>query len=344
MAPHDPRVSGPRAPRPPVGSARRRRAVAASDPSARCLPPNRTRTGAAVLVRQPASDVPDRAGVALPPNAPPLASGGRRLAAGHAPRRVGLQVAGLDPRRTQRAAHPRRGSSIGHRQGGGGPPALHLAGCRGASVSVSPTTHSPADRTHRDQGVERSGIVGEATPSPRHSAPTTCGACPSNVARRAASPPDRRRPRSRRCPARPPRRPPPGSSASPCTGRGGRGAPGRLRPRSAGHARSRPGQTQDDPRRAEPALAGPRGLNVSAHRPASSSPSTLVTCPSGHPPGRRHAGHPGLAVDQDGAAAALPLRAAAVLGGPDAQGGPEGPRAASSRRRAPRRAVHRPRR
>ena len=266
----------------------------------------------------------------------------RRLAARHAPRRVGLEVAGLDPRRAQRAVPSPAGSSNGQVQRGGRPPSLHLAG-RGAGLGQRLADHPvPAGRPHRDEGVGRRGVVGEAAAPERHlGAPTCCAVRPSMAARRAAAA-EVARPAA--C----------GAASPPATAR----AASRIvcqpvqRQRWASRAWSiaagvsGPRRAAADSRTTIPGVQNPHWLapaavNAAAQRSASSRPSTVVTSRSGHPPGRGHAGHPGLAVHQHRAAAALPLRAAAVLGRAHAGAGPAGPRATSSRRRAPRPPVRR---
>ena len=75
------------------------------------------------------------------------------------------------------------------------------------------------------------------------------------------------------------------------------------------------GQAHDDARRAEPALAGPgrrEGVGP-AVRSAVGKPFEGGDATAGDPADGRDAGDPRRAVDPDGAAAALALRAAAVL-------------------------------
>ena len=107
------------------------------------LPASSTRTGAAVLVGQPAGHGAPPRWPALPPNAPPLASGVAGSPPGRAPRRVGLEVGGLDPGRAQGpgpvAGRQRRAASVSRavvRR-----PCTLPAAAR-ASASVSPTTQS----------------------------------------------------------------------------------------------------------------------------------------------------------------------------------------------------------
>ena len=83
----------------------------------------------------------------------------------------------------------------------------------------------------------------------------------------------------RRGSAAPDRRAPPrGWSASRCTGRGGPGAPGRPPPRSAGPRALAPASRTMIPGVQNPHWLAPAAVNASAHRPPSSSPSTVVTC------------------------------------------------------------------
>ncbi len=64
-----------------------------------------------------------------------------------------------------------------------------------------------------------------------------------------------------------------------------------------------------------PHWLAPVATKASAHRPALGRGHSLEggDAPAGDPPGRRHAGDPGGAVDEHGAAAALALWAAPVL-------------------------------
>ena len=85
--------------------------------------------GATVLVREIAARRRARNDDSFPPNAPPFASGDAGSPPGRAPRRVGLEVRGLDPAR--REAH----TALGQRRQrerralvDGRAPALHLAG------------------------------------------------------------------------------------------------------------------------------------------------------------------------------------------------------------------------
>ena len=75
------------------------------------------------------------------------------------------------------------------------------------------------------------------------------------------------------------------------------------------------------PGRAEAALAGAGGAERLAPRRALGGIEAVERGdrPPPHPPGRRHARHPGLPVDEHGAAAALALGAAPVLQRADAQ-------------------------
>ena len=218
--------------------------------------------------RRPGDGPPPATGEAtFPPKAPPLASGRDRLAAGHAPRRVGLEVGGLDERRLQGEVPVAR---AGPPAGGAAPrselrPGTLLGRAPGPRRATRPPTQPPAAVGHRHQRVGRGGVVGEApaAAAPRRR-PTVWGTPPSSAARRAAAaevawPPRRPAAAARDSSepvdaARPPRR----SSATPCTDTGGRA--GRARTASSsGTPRAAPegGQPHDDPRRAEAALAGP---------------------------------------------------------------------------------------
>ena len=303
---------------------------------------NRTRTG------RPCSSASRRATsptslVTLPPKAPPLASAVAGSPPGHAPRRVGLEVAGLHPRRAQRA-RPLPGRQLDRpTQRGRGPPALHLAG-RGAGLGERLPDHPlAADRSHRDEGVERRGVVGEAAPAQRH-----LGAD------------DLRRAHPRASPSAP-RRPPIGDPVVRRSRRRTATAASRIvcQPvhrhrwaRSAwstaasvgGPRAARPGQAHDDPRRAEPALAGARGserLRPRDRRP----PARRRWSPGVRPPAGPASRRPRGAGRRPAPCSSRTVPAGCSRpSGTGRPGGPAGPRAASSRRRAPRRAVHRPRR
>ena len=182
-----------------------------------------------------------------------------------------------------------------------------------ASVSVSPTTHSPpAARTATRAST---GAASSAKP-PRPSAtwsPTCCAVRPSMAARSAAAARSRHRP-MRRCAAGDgERRLPDGLPARAAAEVGEQGLVDRGRRRAA-HAAPRPDSRTTMPGVQNPHWLAPAAVNAAAQRSASVQALDGRDLAAGHPPGRGHAGHPGLTVHQHGAAAALALRAAAVLG------------------------------
>ena len=200
-----------------------------------------------------------------------------------------------------------------------------------ASVSARPTTHRVRRRRPR-QRVRPARCHRRSRPAPSTtSGPTRWGTPPSSAARRDAA--ARSRPvAGRRERSHPPVR---RSQASKIVRQPGAAAQvGEQRP--ADRAVGRPGpagppaaqclEPHDDARGAEPALARPArqerlgpgqavGLREAVER---------RDHPAGHPPQRRDAGDPGLAVDQDRATAALALGAAAVLHGAGPEAVPQG--------------------
>ena len=112
----------------------------------------------------------------LPPNAPPLASGRRRLAAGLAPRRVGLEVGGLDPRVRRVAAQSPAGSverRPRRRRWSAGP-----APCRPRRGPRPASRRPPSRRAPSGTATSASaGAVSSANPPPPSAtrAPTRCG-------------------------------------------------------------------------------------------------------------------------------------------------------------------------
>ena len=115
----------------------------------------------------------------------------RRLAAGFAPRRVGLEVGGLDPAR--REAHTAVGQAAAAASGGalvdGRAPTLHLAReLARASASDSATTHVAVRAPGTATSASR-GAVSSAKPASPHgtSGPTRWATPPSSSARRAAA-------------------------------------------------------------------------------------------------------------------------------------------------------------
>ena len=120
----------------------------------------------------------------------------RRFAARRAPRGVGLEVAGLDPGRLQRAIPvARRAASIGQVSGAVERRPWHLAGQPSAPrVNVSPTCHVAVGAAHGDERIRpapcrrRSRRVRARHPARRPGAcrprarPAARRACPSDVA------------------------------------------------------------------------------------------------------------------------------------------------------------------
>ena len=111
----------------------------------------------------------------------------RRLAARRAPRRVGLEVRGLDPAGGE--PHAAAAAAAGSASGGAvvdrGAPALHLAREPRASSNDSATTQpmpaarstarvEPGRQRHRDQRVAGRGVVGEPAPPERDVGPDRC--------------------------------------------------------------------------------------------------------------------------------------------------------------------------
>ena len=252
----------------------------------------------------------------------------RRLAAGLAPRRVGLEVGRLDPRRAQ-GERPVAVGQLERRRGlGRRAPALHLARRRRrASASVSPTDPPARAVGHRHQRVGRGGVGGEAGPAQRHVGPDPLGRAALDarpvahggvevpLAGRPAADLDRR---SGRGPRRPRRRRPRRSCATRCTGTGGPAAPARRRRgrRPPTPLARRPSSRTMMPGVQNPHWLAPVATNASAHAVDDLGREAVEggDGPAGHPADRGHAGDPGRAVDEHRAAAALALRAAAVLG------------------------------
>ena len=123
--------------------------------------------GAAVLVGQAAGDGADL-GVHLAAERATVGERRRRLAAGRAPGGVGLQVAGLDPGRLQRAApspRPARPPATSPAPSSAGPDAPGQATGRRQRLGDVP---GPVVAADRDEGVGGRGVVGEAARPGRH--------------------------------------------------------------------------------------------------------------------------------------------------------------------------------
>ena len=198
----------------------------------------------------------------LPPERAAVGERSRRLTPGLAPRRVGLEVRGLDPAGSEANASawqvgrrqwwtlldrgapaldlPRLGARLGQRVGHH---PLHAGG-------IDPAGGRSGRARHGDEGVTGCDVVGEAAAAEGHvdadalpAAPFELGApgggveigpwaaCDPMPRRRSPWTPPRRSPRTppRQSPRTPPRRSPRTRSASPCTGTGAPRAPGRGR-------------------------------------------------------------------------------------------------------------------
>ena len=191
----------------------------------------------AVLVGEPAGDGADLAGDLAAERAA-VGERRRRLTARLAPRRVGLEVARLDPRRLQRAVPVARRHVDRPRQRRRRAPALARGRRGGGPRPASRPPPTRRRRPDRDQRVGRRGVVGEAAVTARPRRRRAAGVRPRASARAAPAAsvgiggPGRVE-RQRR-----PRR----SAASRCSGRGGRPAPGATAAgerRAAGAARRR---------------------------------------------------------------------------------------------------------
>ena len=217
---------------------------------------------------------------ALPPKAPPLASGRPRLAARLAPRGVGLEVGRLDPRGPQRQVPV----AVGQRRAAARRPpwCAGPAPCRparGPRPAVSPTTQPPPAVGHRDERVGRRGVGGEPAAAERRRRGRPPGPAALD-ARRGG----RRPSRSRAVPS--PTAPPPagrprlghrhrGWCATRCSGRGGPAAPRLAAPTSAaasGRRGRRPSSRTMIPGVQKPHWLPPVATSASAHRSRTSAP------------------------------------------------------------------------
>ncbi len=288
----------------------------------------------AVLVGQAPGVGRDRR-VGLAAEGPAVGQRRHRLPAGLAPRGVGLQVGGLDPRRAQGEVPV----PVGHGQRrlglDGRAATLHLAG------GLPGLAERGADRVASlavgdgHQGVGGCAVVGEATGAERH-----LGADPLGPAPLEGGPSGRGIQVPFRGGGAEATGPPRGSCASRCSGRGGRRAPCRPWPRRPGRrpcARA-PSRRSTIPGVQKPHWLAPVAQKASAQRIPVRGVQAVEggDGPTGDPAGRGHARHPRRPVDQHRAATALALGAAAVLRRPHARGGPAGPPAARPRRRPPR--------
>ena len=200
-----------------------------------------------------------------------------RLAARRAPRRVGLDVAGLDPGGAQRAVPSTGlGTSNGQVSADRRAPPLHLPGGRRAPRPASrrpPTPRWPTARRrgHRPARCRRRSRL---APAP-HGRRPVARCRPSMAARSAAAARSRYR-RSGRCAAGDgERRLPDGLPAGAAAQVGEQGLVDRGR-------RQRPSPRRADSRTTMPGVQNPHWLapaavNAAAQRSASSRPSTVVT-------------------------------------------------------------------
>ena len=258
---------------------------------------------------------------ALPPKAPPLASGEAGRAAGPAPTGVGLDVGGLHPGRLQRERPLARRAA---RRGATGAPCCCVPGRgrrppwrRGGSRATARVG------TQLDQRAGRRGVVGEASAAEHDVGPR-------DLERRALDlgPPGQASSGSRGAGAGVSRAPSPtpervarrldDRTASRCSGTGGPAAPPRRRVGSA--CRPAPAPSSAASRITMPGVQKPHWLAPCATKAAAQRSRCSVGSPStrGHPAAgdaahRGHAGDAGRAVDPDRAAPALALGTAAVL-------------------------------
>ena len=248
-----------------------------------------------------------------------IGEGSRRYAPGLTPRRVGLEVRRLDPRRPEH--HGPVASGRPERRDGrhGGAPPRHGAGSL-AGLGQGRPHHIPAVAiAHRDRRIDRRHVVGETGPTQRHLGAHDLGT--STLDRRTAGrgleiAPRGGHPIDRAGTV--------GHQLGGIEDRDPSGATTQVRGETTLHgaAFAQPTRSSqrlepdDDPRRTEATLTGSRraeGLGPdSAHlRRQTRDRGDLAP---GDATQRRHARHPRLAVDKHRAAAALALRTAAVLG------------------------------
>ena len=241
-----------------VGARRRPRSAGAWARGARS-PLGRARTSTGRPCRSASGRAAAGAGEATLPRRRRRWRAATRLAAGLAPRRVGLEVGRLDPRRAQRAV-----PVAGRQRRAAARPPPSCAGpapCRPRPAPRRASRRRPSRRRRRARRRARRPARCRRRSPPRPSAtsgPTRCGTPPS-----MRGPPLRpRRGRGRRTgdgsaspwPAAPGVE---DRSASPCTGTGGRASARSTA--AASVAAPRDAEPHDDPGRAEPALAGAGG-------------------------------------------------------------------------------------
>ena len=171
---------------------------------------------------------------ALPPKAPPLAERRWPARRRHAPRGVRFEVGGLDPRRAQRSRPVAVRHASGHESGAVVRRPGTLPGRAGGPRSASRRPPTSRRRRAPPRARRRARASSAKPPRPRATVRADrAAACDPPAARAGGAAAIAGRGRAR--PAVPNRaRPPRRSSASPCTGRGGRAAPGRPRPAVSG--------------------------------------------------------------------------------------------------------------
>ncbi len=281
------------------------RTTSSRDASTRTTRPCRSASSRAALIADGVDLATERASVG---------QRRRRLSSGRAPRRVRLEIGGLDPLGLQRQGPVAVGNGNRLPDVDGRSPALHLR--RRPSRLDQGLAERPAAATigHRDERVGRRRVVREPAAAQRH-----VGSDPL------------RRPTFERRPHR---------GAVEVPGRAGpvvvvigapgiedrapTGAPAQVREQPTLHpvdvvglgpARPQRVEPHDDAGGAEAALAGAGGAEsvCPSLRPIAHALERRDRA-AGDTAGGSHARHPWLVVDEHGAAATLPLRAAAVLG------------------------------